>query len=257
MAEICRGNRGNVVGLLPASETRDLSNDDIIRKYYCIHFPHKLSPSIRKLATQHQPTVDVLATIISPNVKMMQTMMFMKGPNSPGQNWHQDEYYIPTRDASLTGTWVAVERAEIENGCLWVIPGSHKRRVIYPTRDHGKPQEFDPTPVAINYPYDEAKDAIPCVLNPGDAIFFNGYLLHRSLRNNTKSRTRLSFANHYMSAESLLPWNCDGKVKGYVEDMRDIELVCGEDPYAWKGKENCVGCIPYVRGSLAWKPPSA
>jgi phytanoyl-CoA hydroxylase len=43
-----------------------------------------------------------------------------------------------------------------------------------------------------------------------------------------------------MSAESLLPW----KVQG-TDDNRDIVLVAGTDPYAWKGTEE--QNAPWVR----------
>ena len=53
-------------------------------------------------------------------------MLFVKGPGKAGQAWHQDEYYIPTRDKSLVGVWIAIDDATVENGCLQYIPGSHR-----------------------------------------------------------------------------------------------------------------------------------
>ena len=93
-------------------------------------------------------------------------------------------------------------------------------------------------------------------LKSGDAIFFNGYLLHRSLKNVTSNKLRLSFANHYCSAESLLPWNYDGRLEGYVEDSRDIVMCCGKDPYQWKGTENLHTTKPFMRGTQQYKEPS-
>jgi hypothetical protein len=52
----------------------------------------------------HPVIVDVLTKIISPNVKCMQSMLFIKAAGKPGQAWHQDEDFIPTRDRSLTGS---------------------------------------------------------------------------------------------------------------------------------------------------------
>ena len=70
-------------------------------------------------------------------------MFFVKPPGFQGQAWHQDEIYIPTRDRSLTGAWIALDDATIENGCLWVIPGSHRTGYLYPQRRHDNPDEFD------------------------------------------------------------------------------------------------------------------
>jgi phytanoyl-CoA hydroxylase len=88
---------------------------------------------------------------------------------------------------------------------------------------------------------------VPVEIPAGAAVIFNGYLLHRSLPNSGRHasqgpgslpgwRGRRALANHYMSAESLLPWHQvpDG-VHVAKWDFRDIEMVAGEDPYAYKG----------------------
>ena len=70
-------------------------------------------------------------------------------------------------------------------------------------------------------------------------VFFHGYLLHRSLPNYARSGYRRVLVNHYMSAESLLPWRLPraGESMATV-DERDVTLIAGEDPYAWKGTED-------------------
>jgi phytanoyl-CoA hydroxylase len=80
-------------------------------------------------------------------------------------------------------------------------------------------------------------------------VFFNGYLLHRSLPNYAASGYRRSLVNHYMSAESFLPWYGQVPQGQYVSiaDHRDIVMIAGEDPYAFKGIENVHG--PHVRPS--------
>ncbi len=113
---LCRGERGPIQGVTPADPSE--SDDDVMKRYLCIHFPHKLSPVM--LAALALPSiVEVLTAIIGPNVKCMQSMLFIKASGKPGQAWHQDEYYIPTRDRSLTGAWIAMDDATVENGCLW------------------------------------------------------------------------------------------------------------------------------------------
>ncbi|XP_025420494.1 phytanoyl-CoA dioxygenase domain-containing protein 1 homolog isoform X3 [Sipha flava] len=39
---------------------------------------------------------------------------------------HQDSTFLFTEPDSLVGFWIALDDAKIENGCLWIIPGSHK-----------------------------------------------------------------------------------------------------------------------------------
>ena len=66
-------------------------------------------------------------------------MLFIKSEGKPGQAWHQDEFFIPTRDRSLTAVWIALDDATVENGCLWVLPGSHRPRHYLPDPRAGRP----------------------------------------------------------------------------------------------------------------------
>ena len=52
---------------------------------------------------------------------------------------------------------------------------------------------------------------------------------------------------HYMSAESMLPWDQDGKFE-LKEDMRDIIMVAGKDPYDYKGVQDLNK--PYLRPEI-------
>ena len=229
---ICRGDGPYAVdGVTPAGEAED--DATVLRRYLCIHFPHKVSPLLRDLA-RHPAVVDVLTEVIGPNVKMMQSMLFLKAEGKPGQAWHQDESHIPTRDRSLTGVWIALDDATVDNGCLWVIPGSHRSGVLYPTRDQHDPR-FDGTREAYGFPHRD-QDAFPVELPAGAALVFDGHLLHRSLPNTSRRGLRRALVNHYMSAESLLPWFPPkaGDTMATV-DHRDVLLVAGQDPHDSKG----------------------
>ena len=240
---ICRGDRGDVKGFVPG-DRRD-TEEDILRRYLCIHFPHKISATMeRYLGTPVMK--DVLTQVIGPNVKCMQSMLFIKATGKPGQAWHQDEYFIPTRDRSLVGGWIALDDATVENGSLWIIPGSHRRGIIWPQHDH-EDRRFDCAGEAYGFPYKD-EDAIPVEVKAGTIVFFNGYLLHRSFPNRADSGYRRVLVNHYMSAESLLPWHppAEGEHMA-IADYRDVIMIAGEDPYGWKGVEE--RATPSVRPS--------
>ena len=232
--QVCRGNRGAFGGITEATAAE--TDDEVLRRYLCIHFPHKISETMKRYVA-HPSYVDVLTAIIGPNVKCMQSMLFIKASGKPGQAWHQDEFYIPTRDGSLTGGWLAMDDATLENGCLWILPGSHRRRLIYPQKANEDDRRFDCAGIAYQFPYRD-EDSVPVEVKAGSLVFFHGYLLHRSLPNYAKTGYRRVLVNHYMSAESLLPWMLpkEGESMGTV-DHRDIMMIAGEDPYAWKGIE--------------------
>ena len=77
-------------------------------------------------------------------------------------------------------------------------------------------------------------------------MLINGYLLHRSLPNSGRHGLRRALVHHYMRAESLLPWFPPpaGVTMGRA-DHRDIVVVAGTDPYAYKGTVDVMR--PHVR----------
>lgn len=239
--EICSGRRGEIEGVqpIPPGEPAD---DAACARYLCIHFPHKISELMARFM-RHEYVVEVLTELLGPNVKCMQTMLFMKNAGKPGQAWHQDEFYIPTRDRSLCGVWIALDRATRENGCLWTIPGSHKPGIIWPMKPH-ESDEFDAGQMSHGWPYDIERDSVCCEVDIGGALFFNGYLLHCSYRNRAAAGFRRALVSHYMRAESMLPWDWDGRLP-LTADMRDIVVVAGQDPYAGKGTQSLT--YPFLR----------
>jgi len=235
---IFRGYRGHIDGLQPVD---GLSDAEVLKQYVAIHFPHKISPLINRYLS-YPAIVDILRALVSLNLKCMQSMLFVKAPGKAGQSWHQDEYYIPTRDRSLTGVWIAIDDATIQNGCLWIIPGSLRRGYIMPRVPNDSTEYADVD--TVNISAYKNRQMIPVEVKSGSVVFFNGYTLHSSLRNRTKDCFRSALVNHYMSAESMLPWDQDGKLEA-TEDNRDIVMVAGTDPYAWKGTADLNK--PYLR----------
>jgi ectoine hydroxylase-related dioxygenase (phytanoyl-CoA dioxygenase family) len=249
---ICRGERGPISGAEPSNGSIDETEEQTLSRYLCIHFPHKISDLMHRYMS-HPAIVDVLTAIIGPDVKCMQSMLFIKSAGKPGQAWHQDEDFIPTRDRTLTGAWIALDDATTENGCLWVIPGSHKPGVLWAMREQTDPR-FDCTDESYGFPYSD-EDAVAVEVKAGSVVFFNGYLLHRSLPNHTDRGYRRALVNHYMSASSLLPW---GNAETALADYRDIVLVAGSDPYAYKGTEDRVKAHlrPDDLGGCVWPEDS-
>jgi len=225
---------------------------ELTQHILCIHQPHRVSPVILKYV-RHPKVAGALSQLVGAHlahwdgsVKCIQSMLFVKAPGLPGQAWHQDEIYIPSRDRTLTGAWIALDDATEENGCLRVIPSSHRNGMLYPQRQHNNHEEFDRN--VESHGFDVSGEELVAVKS-GDVVFFNGYLLHRSKKNRSTTYRR-ALVNHYLNAWSLLPWSLrDGECPANA-DRRAIELVAGTDPYLWKGIEkpqDGVHLRPYVR----------
>jgi ectoine hydroxylase-related dioxygenase (phytanoyl-CoA dioxygenase family) len=213
-----------------------------------IHMLHRRL-EIHERYLLHPRLVDVVAGLVGPDVLALQTMLFVKGPGSPGQGYHQDSYHIITEPDTLIGAWVALDRADTENGCVWITAGS-QNEPVYPDVDersgHGGTRQLadmfavsgadDPdesrnglTPVAAKY----AGREVPAMLDPGDAVFFDGHVLHRSHANRSATRSRRAFVAHYCSARSHVPWDDEPHVAGEMANDRHL-LARGEThlPYA-------------------------
>jgi chlorinating enzyme len=212
-------------GRIDAPGARPLNFENTPSELYArfsrIHMIHR-HHAVAEKHFLYPPVIDVLEALIGPDVLALQTMMFLNPPGMGGQGWHQDAYYIPSLPDTLIGAWMALDRADEENGCLWVIPGSHAEP-IYPTPDR-RPvlhteESFDDLEDVENVSIlDDAintlsrvvkkyPDPIPVVCEPGDVVFFNSHLLHRSYRNRTEDRFRRAFVSHYCNARSWVPWN--------------------------------------------------
>lgn len=161
---------------------------------------------------------------------------------APGCLLHQ------THPDTLIGAWMALERADEENGCLWVVPGSN-HEPIYPPEEVGGGNIHALDAFAdlgavhnVSHLNDEVNTlsrvvaqyppAIPVVLEPGDVLFFDSHLLHRSYPNRTADRHRRSYVCHYCNARSWVPWDHDG-YEGDSGNYRQI-LARGStnQPYA-------------------------
>jgi Phytanoyl-CoA dioxygenase (PhyH) len=129
-----------VRGLLEADEVQELldhvdelvaENPELLR----VHMLHR-ELEIHERYLLH-PRIVVVAGLIGPDVLALQTMLFVKGPGSPGQGYHQDSYHIITEPDTLIGAWVALDRADEENGCVWITSGS-QNEPVYPDADESR-----------------------------------------------------------------------------------------------------------------------
>jgi phytanoyl-CoA hydroxylase len=238
---IVQGERGAIQGLDPQAS---FDADATLRRVLALHFPHKVSPLMRATLA-HPRIVALLTELIGPDVKAMQSMLFVKNAGKPGQAWHQDETFIPTPDGSLTGVWIALDDACIDNGCLWMQPGSHTAGRLWPMQACSDPR-FDGAPEAVGWEaeFGPREGGVAAEVSAGSVVFFNGYTLHRSLHNRRPHGMRRALVNHYMSARSPLPWSF-GASRYAPQDYRDIVMVAGVDAFAERGLEDLAR--PYLR----------
>jgi phytanoyl-CoA hydroxylase len=226
-------------GLVARDEVHELLDhiDGLNLDALRIHMLHR-ELEIHERFMLHPRVLDVVQALVGPDILALQTMLFVKPPGSVGQGYHQDSFHILTQPDTLIGAWLALDRADEENGCVWVTAGS-QTEPIYPDVDeaagHGgdvlladipavagadDPDESrnDLTAVAAKYPGRE----VAAVLDPGDVVFFGGHLLHRSHANTSATRSRRSFVAHYCNARSYVGWDDEPLAEGEMGNGRHV-----------------------------------
>jgi phytanoyl-CoA hydroxylase len=126
---------------------------------------------------------------------MMQNMFFDK---STGTIEHQDHYYLDSDPpGKMIAAWYALEDIHEDAGCFFVLPGSHKGRVIEREQasnfsDH---HFFVKAIKALieNDRYEYQK--FP--LNKGDVLFWHPYTIHGAYKNSNPNFSRKSLTAHY------------------------------------------------------------
>ena len=137
--------------------------------------------------------LDIVESLIGPAIKLFASQCFMKPPGGVEKPWHQDSAYFPIEPMNLVTCWTALDDVTVENGGLWVIPGSHRNGLV----DHAKWQLGDREDKQVELLEDSPQQAI--TLPAGSCSFHHSLLLHRSGPNHT-DQPRRGLAVHYMPA---------------------------------------------------------
>ena len=150
----------------------------------------------------HGPLVEVAERLVSPNIKSASSQLTFKlRGNTQTFAWHQDSNYAQLDpDNSLT-TLTALDDTDVENGCLWIVPGSPSRGRIdapYSLADKQARQE-------IHVEVDESQ-AVPMPLRAGECLVFHNWMLHKSEGNRSDRDRRVLFLR-YADADAVEVYN--------------------------------------------------
>lgn len=133
----------------------------------------------------------VASAVIDQQAVLTQSMLYFKPAGARGQALHQDHQYIIT--TPLVGVWVALDPADRANGCMVVVPGSHRyglQRVRAADTDASFTGGGSEIPSGLR--------EVGIDMEPGDALLFGGFLIHGSYPNTTRDRFRRSFICHFV-----------------------------------------------------------
>ena len=136
--------------------------------------------------------------ILGPNIIVLWTSIFPKYPHEPDRIlWHQDAYYWGLSSPQLVSAWVALTNSNVANGCMRVIPGTHKQQAL----PHIKSSHDKRTRLSLEVAVDvDETHAIDVVLAAGEMSLHHPYIIHGSNPNETEKK-RIGFAIRFVAPQ--------------------------------------------------------
>jgi len=207
---------------------------DITKRQLRAMHPHRYSQKVVEWFIK--PTVaSVLESLLGRPALGAQTMYYFKPPGAAGQQMHQDNFYLVAQPATCIAAWTPIDSADIDNGCLWVVPGSHRMDILCPDGGDDSVKEYGARHIG-KFPRGQKPIAVP--VPRGSTMFFGGNLIHGSGPNRTTNRSRRTFIGHYIdeASEKVSRFyhpvlNMRGETVSHVEEYAGGG-PCGSD---WQG----------------------
>lgn len=151
---------------------------------------HLVFPSLDELV-HHPIIIDAVEDLIGADISLWGSVLFIKEPQTSGfVSWHQDATYMGIRPHDFVTPWLALTPSNLDNGCMSMIPGSHKNHI----RQHQDTFEEDNilTRGQVVKEVDESS-AVNLILKPGQMSLHHAEIVHGSQPNLSNDR-RIGYA---------------------------------------------------------------
>lgn len=150
--------------------------------------------------------LEIIRPLLGDNIKQITNQAAWKEPGDPrtSYGYHQDAYWRTPREAfrnlesSYLQTFIAVDPHTVENGCLSVIEGSHRKLECYRPKGNVLTSPFSSDDLS-EYGLESFKQ-VNVLLEPGDVVIWGPYMFHGSDANRS-TRDRRVYINGYVKAE--------------------------------------------------------
>lgn len=160
---------------------------------------HLVFPALYELVF-HPVIIDAVEDLIGPDISLWGTVLFIKEPQTGGfVSWHQDATYMGIKPHDFVTPWLALTPSNLENGCMSMIPASHKNHI----RKHQDTFDEDNilTRGQVVLEVDESL-AVDLILKPGQMSLHHAEVIHGSQPNLSKDR-RIGYA-----MQAFMPPHC-------------------------------------------------
>ena len=134
--------------------------------------------------------IDLMASIMGEDILLLSTHFFCKYPDPDGAKfvaWHRDVTYWGLEPPEAHTAWIAIDDSDVENGCMQIIPGSHKDGIV----THGS-SDREGNLLSINQEipdeYVDKSSAQNIELKAGQISIHDGKVYHASHANRSDRR---------------------------------------------------------------------
>jgi hypothetical protein len=180
---------------LSAQSAQSTGGSDGARKGWIMRLG-SASERTRQFA-QDERILNLIQDVVKPGIAIYSAKLVTKVPyTNEICHWHQDDAYYVQYSQSRTrcSTWVPLQDTDERNGCMWIVPGSHRQGLQpYVKKDWGTCN------LAINDQEVDLSRAIPLPVKAGSIVIFSALLWHHS-KNNQTGQTRRAFIVSYQEA---------------------------------------------------------
>jgi phytanoyl-CoA hydroxylase len=159
--------------------------------------------SLFRQALRDERLLDVLEALLGPNIEFLSDKAVFKDAEKDfASPWHQDWSYW--QGSHKISAWVALDDATPQNGCLKVVPGSHRTTVLH----NGDASDNLGFVHRLRSDAVDERSEVTAPLEAGGALFFHDLTLHAS-HPNTSHQDRWVWIPTYRDAQAedpFYPW---------------------------------------------------
>ena len=164
---------------------------------------------------RHDTILDAVEDLIGPDLLCWNTLFWIKEAGSGSfVSWHQDLRYWGLDTGDLVSVWLALSPANLQSGCMRVLPGSHRGQLL-PHKDEYADGNLLTRGQEIAVEVDESQ-TVAMPLAPGEISLHNVRLAHASEPNHSVDR-RIGLSLHYMPTQTrqvVGEWDSAALVRG-------------------------------------------
>ena len=150
---------------------------------------------------RHPRVLDAVESVLGPDLILIMSHLIVKRPEDGlPVAWHQDNtYWHSVKGTDVATVWLAIDDADMSNGCMQVIPCTHEG---YPEMEKVPTGGDDLLGLTVEVTPEMSAAAVPLEMDAGSLSIHDSYVLHGS-EANTSGRRRAAYTMRYANANTV------------------------------------------------------